>query len=72
MNVKIDLVLKLIRQAFIILGTIGTYIGIEIPKEAQEGVEAIVAALGPFLISAGLMWSWVKDVIRWIERRNTK
>lgn len=69
MKISIDIVLKIVRQVFIILGSIGTWIGVQMPPEAQQGVEAFVAAAGPFILAVGMIWSWVRDVIKWWKAR---
>lgn len=71
MKISIEIVLKLVRQLFLVLGSIGTWIGIEMPAEAQQGVEGFIAAIGPFLFSAGLLWSWIRDVIKWLKGNRT-
>lgn len=70
MKISVDVILKIVRQVFIILGSVGTWIGVEVPAEAQKGIEAFVAAVGPFALAVGMIWSWIRDVIKWFKARN--
>ena len=71
MNAKLtlDIVLKIVRQLFIVLGSIGTWIGVDLPPEAQQGLEGLVAALGPFILAVGMLWSWIRSVIEWFKSK---
>lgn len=69
MKIRIDVILKIVRQVFIILGSIGTWIGIQVPAEAQQGVEAFITAVSPFILAVGMIWSWARDVIKWFKAR---
>ncbi len=69
MKISVEVVLKVVRQIFIVLGSVGTWIGIQVPAEAQQGVEAFVSAVGPFVLAVGMVWSWAKDVYKWIKDR---
>lgn len=70
MKVSVDIISKIVRQILIVAGSIGTWIGIQFPAEAQEGIDAFIASVGPFILSVGMIWSWARDVIKWFKARN--
>lgn len=69
MKVSLDIVLKIIRQILILAGAAGASIGVTLPAEAQQGVEGLLASIGPFILAVGMIWSWAKDVRKWIKDR---
>lgn len=69
MKISADVALKIVRQVFIVLGSVGTWIGIDVPSSVQGDIEAFVAAIGPFILAVGMLWSWVREAIKWFKER---